>query len=83
MNTASTTRIAFAAALLTASVTLLTSTVATADGIKRTASGKPDLSGTYDVSTLTPFQRPEEFGDNRYLTPDAAAAIVEENRQRV
>ena len=83
MNTASTTRIAFAAALLTASVTLLTSTVATADGIKRTASGKPDLSGTYDVSTLTPFQRPQEFGDNRYLTPEAAAAIVEENRQRV
>ncbi len=54
-----------------------------ADDIKRTASGKPDLSGTYDVSTLTPFQRPQEFGDNRYLTPEAAAAIVEENRQQV
>lgn len=72
----------------TASLTLaiamvLLSTTVFADGIKRTASGKPDLSGTYDVSTLTPFQRPQEFGDNRYLTPEAAAAIVEENRQQV
>ena len=26
--------------------------------IKRTASGKPDLSGVYDTGTLTPEQRP-------------------------
>jgi hypothetical protein len=43
----------------------------------------PDLSGTYDVSTLTPLQRPEEFGTNLELTPERANAIVEENRQRV
>ena len=50
--------------------------------IRRTASGKPDISGTYDVSTLTPLQRPREFGTNRELTPEAAAKIMEEERQR-
>ena len=30
--------------------------------IPRTPSGRPDLSGTYDVSTLTPMERPAELG---------------------
>ena len=29
---------------------------------------KPDFSGVYDVATLTPFQRPKEFGDNLFLS---------------
>ena len=37
--------------------------------IRRTADGRPDLSGTYDGSTLTPLERPPEFGDLLYLTP--------------
>ncbi len=45
--------------------------------IQRTADGKPDLSGTYDVSTLTPLQRPEEFGDNLELTPEQAKTIMD------
>ena len=28
----------------------------------------PDLSGNYNVATLTPLQRPEIFGDNLYLS---------------
>ncbi|HVS66398.1 MAG TPA: hypothetical protein VMT85_23165 [Thermoanaerobaculia bacterium] len=59
------------------------SAVQSEDGIPRTAAGRPDLSGTYDVSTLTPLQRPREFGENLYLTPEQADAIVEEERQRV
>jgi hypothetical protein len=51
----------------------LTST-ALAD-IPRTASGRPDFSGTYDSSTLTPLVRPEEYGDNLYLTPEKAKAL--------
>lgn len=51
--------------------------------IPRLANGKPDLNGTYDVSTLTPLQRPAEFGDNLYLTPEQADAIMQENRERV
>ena len=37
--------------------------------IKRTASGKPDLSGVYDTGTLTPEQRPEFLGEIKYLYP--------------
>ena len=51
-----------------------------AGGISRLANGHPDLSGTYDVSTLTPLQRPKEFGDNLELTSDQADAIVETAR---
>ena len=53
------------------------------EGIPRTAEGHPDLTGTYDAATLTPLQRPSEFGDNLELTPEQANAIVEESRQRV
>ena len=31
-----------------------------------------DLSGTYDNGTLTPLQRPAQFGDNLYLTVEQA-----------
>ena len=54
-----------------------------ASEIPRRPDGKPDLSGTYDVSTLTPLVRPREFGDNLELTPEAAQAIVEAERERV
>ena len=50
--------------------------MAQGDSIPRTASGHPDLSGTYDVSTLTPMQRPTEFGDQQFLTNDEAAVIA-------
>ncbi|HVS14817.1 MAG TPA: hypothetical protein VMV46_12890 [Thermoanaerobaculia bacterium] len=52
-------------------------------GIPRTPAGLPDLSGTYDVSTLTPLERPREFGDNLFLTPEQADEIVEREHQRV
>ena len=35
--------------------------------IKRTTSGKPDLSGFYDSGTLTPLNRPEEFGEKKFM----------------
>jgi hypothetical protein len=43
--------------------------------IPRTPSGRPDLSGTYDVATLTPMQRPTELGEKMFLTEEEAAAI--------
>jgi hypothetical protein len=46
----------------------------------RTVDGRPDLSGTYDGSTLTPLERPPEFGEQLYLTPEQAARMVEEER---
>lgn len=44
---------------------------------------KPDFSGTYDVSTLTPLQRPEEFGNNLELTPEQAEEIVARHQEMV
>lgn len=35
--------------------------------VKRTSSGKPDLSGVYDTGTLTPTERPEWLGETEYL----------------
>jgi hypothetical protein len=56
--------------------------VAQPQDARRTADGRPDLSGTYDVSTLTPLERPREFGDSLYLTPEQANEIMEKERQR-
>jgi hypothetical protein len=40
------------------------------------AQERPDLSGTYDVATLTPLQRPERFADKKTITPEEAEAIA-------
>ena len=53
------------------------------DAIPRTASGRPDFTGAYDVATLTPLNRPREFGDNLFLSPEQANEIAEKERQRV
>ena len=54
-----------------------TPTALYADGdIARTANGKPDFTGTYDISSLTPFQRAEEFGERLFLTQEEANAMA-------
>ena len=57
---------------------------ADAQDIPRTASGRPDLSGTYDSATLTPLDRPEQYGDQLVLSDEEAAAIETQafNRDR-
>ena len=35
----------------------------------------PDLTGTYDLATLTPLRRPAAFGTNQFLSADEAEAI--------
>ena len=50
--------------------------------VPRTSSGRPDLSGFYDTSTLTPLQRPTALGDQLTLTEEDAAAIAERERTR-
>jgi hypothetical protein len=35
-----------------------------------------DLSGTYDVGTLTPLERPEQFGNSLFLSPEQAEAMT-------
>ena len=44
--------------------------------ISRTPSGRPDLSGTYDVGTLTPMQRPTALGEKMFLTEEEAATFA-------
>ena len=51
------------------------STLAGPEDFPRTASGKPDFSGSYDIATLTPYTRDHKHGDNLHLDPDAAAAV--------
>ena len=50
------------------------------DDIPRTASGKPDLTGRYNIASSVPFERPEEFGDQLFLTVEEAEAIMERTR---
>ena len=42
----------------------------------------PDLSGTYNIATLTPLQRPKAFGDNLLLTKEQAAKMIAEEQAR-
>ena len=72
-------RVRFPAALAAILVLLIAAPALAAEGeIKRAPNGKPDLTGTYDAATLTPLQRPEEYGENLYLTPDEAEKIAAE-----
>lgn len=43
---------------------------------KRTAAGKPDLSGFYDSGTITPLSRPEAFGDKQFMTREEAERMM-------
>ncbi len=55
--------------------------VAAAEDIPRTPGGKPDFSGNYDISTLTPIQRSPELGDRLTLT-DAEADEIRRREAR-
>ena len=63
-----------ATALMTGAL-LATASLAQAD-IKRTKSGVPDLSGNYDSGTLTPINRPAEFGDKQFMSREEADALI-------
>ena len=57
-------------------------TLAGDEDIPRTASGRPDFSGHYDVATLTPLVRPQAFGDELFLTREEADRIVRQAAAR-
>ena len=42
----------------------------------RTSDGQPDLQGFWTNDTVTPLERPAEFGDKEILTPEEAAAYA-------
>ncbi len=53
--------------------------------VPRTAWGAPDLQGIWDFRTITPMERPEELGEQAFLTEEEAAnleqATVDRNAQ--
>ena len=53
-----------------------------APGIPRTADGRPDLTGLYDVATMTPVERPAEFEGRLNLTAEEVAEMVQYEEQR-
>ncbi len=69
-------RPALAVLVLSASPALLAQTE-----VPRTPSGKPDLTGTYDAATLTPFARPPHLADKAFLTPEEAQAVADRERE--
>jgi hypothetical protein len=56
---------------------------ADAKALPRTPDGHPDLSGTYDLATLTPLVRPPQSGDKQFLTAEEAKKIEEDERARM
>ena len=40
-----------------------------------TAGGRPDLQGVWDFRTITPLERPEDLGDQAFLTAEEAANL--------
>ncbi len=48
--------------------------------VPRTPSGKPDLSGFYDSGTLTPLNRPKEFGNKQFMSVEEARTIIEQSK---
>ena len=74
------TRVAFVLALALA---MASATAAPADDIPRTPSGKPDFSGNYDISTLTPIERSPQLGDRLHLTEEEAERIRSREAARV
>jgi hypothetical protein len=67
---------------IAAAVTLAAPTFAEdGTGIRRMANGKPDLSGTYDAGTVTPVDRPQQYGNSLYLSPEEAKKLEEQSAQ--
>jgi len=54
----------------------------TSDEIPRLANGRPDIQGTWDFRTITPFQRPEDLADKDVLTEAEAAAFEDAENER-
>ena len=46
--------------------------------VPRTAWGQPDLQGVWDFRSITPMERPEDFGEREFLTEEEAADLDQE-----
>jgi hypothetical protein len=67
--------VAFGVAAIGLAGTLAAQAPTSRGTIPRTPDGHPDLQGTYNVATITPLDRPAEFGNRMNLTREEAAAL--------
>src|SRR5687768_10990001 len=51
------------------------SSAAAAKPVPRTPWGHPDLQGTWDYRTITPLERPREFGERAFYTDEEVARL--------
>jgi hypothetical protein len=72
-------RLLFACALASAAASL---SAQSRGPLARTADGHPDLQGVYNVATMTPVERPAEYGNRLVLTKEEVAAIEAHERAR-
>ena len=56
--------------------------LAVAQSAPQTAWGTPDLQGVWDFRTITPLERPEELGDQAFLSAEEAANLEREATDR-
>ena len=50
--------------------------------VPRLADGHPDLQGIWTNKSVTPFERPVEFGNKEYFTPEEAKAFMAKALER-
>ncbi len=62
------------AAALAVSLAVLGPATAFGEDIPKTSWGAPDIMGTWDFRSITPFERPKEFGDKEFLTAEEIQA---------
>ena len=67
--------------LAVGALTVLGSAVSAQSG-HRTPDGRPDLQGTWSFATLTPLERPIEFGTKAVLTKEEARQYAEDSLKR-
>ena len=51
--------------------------------VPKTPWGHPDLQGTWGYKTITPLERPQQYGDRQYLTEAEAKALEERAGKRM
>ena len=72
--------VALTAAPVAGQVTNTVTNTAAKSDLPRTPDGHPDLQGTYDLATMTPFERLP--GDPAFLTKEKAVALQSAEAQR-
>ncbi len=50
--------------------------------VPRTPDGKPDLQGTWDFAQLTPFERPDQFGNQSQIDPEQVEEYAQQRAEQ-